>query len=248
MVIVRLLIYLTALFGLVLACGRSYGQVTVKGSVYDMSKTRPLAGVSVMSTSGKGTTTNDLGNYTIEVNEKDSIYFSYLGKPTVKFPVSTITSLSGFDISLHVQTNILPEYLVMPPGYKFDSAQNRLDYAKAFNYKKPGLGISSGPMGSGGAGVGLDLDQLINVFRFRKNKSMLGFQRRLIAEEEDKFIDHRFSKTLVKKITALTGPDLDRFMKIYRPTLEFTQQSNEYEFYSYIKMSFSKYRAIFPAY
>ena len=200
-----------------------------------------------MSTSGRGTATNDLGNYSIEVNENDSIYFSYLGKPTVKFAVKSMSNLSGFDISLHVQTNILPEYLVMPPSYKFDSAQNRLDYAKVFNYRKPGLGISTSPLGSGGAGVGLDLDQLINVFSFRKNKSMLGFQRRLIAEEEDKFIDHRFNKTIVKKITFLSGDDLDRFMKLCRPTYEFTQLSNEYEFYSYIKQSFLKYRAIFPA-
>jgi len=222
-------------------------QVTVKGSVYDMSKTRPLAGVSVMSTRGTGTTTNDLGNYTIEVNENDSIYFSYLGKPTQKFAVKTISNVSGFDISVHVQTNILPEYLVMPPSYKFDSTQNRLDYARAFNYRKPGLGISTSPMASGGPGVGLDLDQLINVFRFRKNKSMLGFQRRLIAEEEDKYVDHRFNKTIVRKITDLSGADLERFMKLCRPTYEFTQLSNEYEFLSYIKQSLIKYRAVFPA-
>ncbi len=239
--------FLIAIAGLFLAGNTSFCQVTVKGSVYDMSKTRPLAGVSVMSTSGRGTVTNDLGNYSIEVNEKDSIYFSYLEKPTVKFAVKTIPNMGGFDISLHVQTNILPTYLVMPPSYKFDSAQNREDYAKVFNYKKPGLGISTSPMGSGGAGVGLDLDQLINVFRFRKNKSMLSFQRRLIAEEEDKFIDHRFSKTLVRKITSLTGPELDGFMKLFRPTYEFTQVSSEYEFASYIKQAFLKYRVIFPA-
>ena len=233
--------------GLLLTGNASFCQLNIRGSVYDMSKTRPLVGVSVMSTSGKGTATNDLGNYSIEVSEEDSIYFSYLGKPTVKFAVKTMPNPGGFDISLHIQTNILPIYLVMPPSYKFDSAQNREDYAKAFNFKKPGLGISTTPMGAGGAGVGLDLDQLINVFRFRKNKSMLGFQRRLIAEEEDNYIDHRFNKTVVKKITSLNGPDLDRFMKIFRPTYQFTQVTSEYDFYSYIKQAFLKYRAIFPA-
>lgn len=232
---------------LLLAGSAAFCQITVRGTVFDMSKTRPLAGVSVMSTSGKGTSTNDLGAYAIDVNEKDSIYFSYLGKPTMRFAVATLSNLTGFDISVHVQTNILPEYLVMPPSYKFDSAQNRLDYAKAFNFRKPGLGISTSPLGSGGAGVGLDLDQLINVFRFRRNKSMLGFQRRLIAEEEDKYVDHRFNRTIVRKITSLTGSELDKFMKLFRPTYEFTQITNEYEFYNYIKLSFKKYRAIFPA-
>lgn len=210
-----------------------------------MSRTRTLEGVSVMTTSGRFTTTNSLGNYSIEVKENDSIYFSYLTKPTMKFPVSTITNLSGFDISLHVPSNILPEVKVMPPSYKLDSLQNRLDYAKAFNFKKPGLGITTTPPGAGGAGVGLDLDQLINMFRFRKNKSMLGFQRRLIQEEEDKFIDHRFNKILVKKITSLSGAELNKFMVLFRPSYEFTQLSSEYEFYYYIKRSYLQYKAVF---
>lgn len=198
-----------------------------------------------MSTSGKGTTTNMLGNYAITVYANDSIYFSYLTKPTAKFPVSTISALNNFDISLHVPSNILPEVQVMAPSYKFDSLQNRNDYAKIFNFKKPGLGITSTPPGSAGVGVGLDLDELINVFRFKRTKSMLGFQRRLIQEEQDKYIDHRFNKTIVRKITLLKGEDLDKFMKLFRPTYEFTQLSNDYEFYDYIKQSFLQYRAVF---
>lgn len=241
----RLSLFLFIIIGLFLASLKSFCQLTLKGTVYDMSKTRPLEGVSVMSTSGKGTTTNILGHYTITLNENDSIYFSYLNKPTVRFAVSTIYHVNGFDISLHVPTNVLPEVRVMPPNYKFDSLQNRLEYAKAFNFKKPGIGISSLPPGSGGAGVGLDLDELINIFRFKRNKSMLGFQRRLIEEEEEKFIDHRYSKTLVRKITSLTGSELDKFMKLFRPTYAFTQISNDYEFYDYIKQSYLQYKAVF---
>ena len=221
------------------------GQVTVSGTVWDLSKTRPVEGVSVMSTSGNGTMTNNLGNYSIIVSEKDSIYFSYLTKPTMKFPVSTIQNLRAFDISLHVQSNILPEVRVMPPNYRSDSTQNRLDYAKAFNFRKPGIGITTGPPGSGGAGVGLDLDQLINAFHFRRNKSMLGFQKRLLQEEEDKFVDHRFTKTLVRKITGLKGDELTRFMKVFRPSYEFTKFTSDYEFLSYIKKAYSQYRAVF---
>lgn len=228
----------------VLAGGKgSFAQVTVKGRVLDVSKTRPLEGVSVQSTSGKGTTTNNLGNYSIDLAEDDSLYFSYLAKPTQKFAVKSIPNLGSFDISIHVPSNILPEVIVMAPSYKFDSVQNRLEYAKAFNFRKPGLGVTSS--GAGGAGVGLDIDQLIDVFNFRKNRSMASFQRRLIAEEEDKFIDHRFNKVLVRKLTSLSGPELDKFMKLFRPSYEFTQLSNEYEFYYYIKQSYRQYRAVF---
>lgn len=227
---------------LLLATSIAKAQVTVSGTVWDLSKTRSVEGVSVMSTGGQGTVTNDLGKYTIVVSAKDSIYFSYLTKSTMRFAVSSIQNLRGFDISLHVQSIMLPEVRVMPPNYKRDSAQNRLDYAKAFNFRKPGLGVSTSPSG---AGVGLDLDELINVFRFRRNKSMLGFQRRLIQEEEDKFVDHRFSKIIVRKITGLKADELTRFMKVFRPTYEFTKLASDYEFLFYIKKSYSQYRAVF---
>lgn len=227
---------------LLLANHSLFSQVTIRGTVYDMTKTRLLEGVSVMSTSGKGTVTNSTGRYAIEAGEKDSIFFSYLNKPTVKFAVSSLSHFNDFDISLHVPSNILPEVYIMAPSYRYDSLQNRKDYAKIFNYNKPSIGITSSP---GGAGVGLDLDEFINIFRFKRNKSMLGFQRRLMQEEEDKFIDHRFNRIIVKEVTGFSGAELDRFMKMCRPTYEFTQLSSEYEFLNYIKKSYLQYNAVF---
>jgi hypothetical protein len=197
-----------------------------------------------MSTSGAGTSTDINGRYSITVQEGDSIWFSYLNKPTPKFAVHTIPNLAQFDISVHVASTVLREVRVMPPDYRQDSIQNRRDYAKAFNFRKPGLSISSLPAGAGGAGVGLDLEELINVFRFRRTKSMLGFQKRLIEEEQDKFIDHRFSKAKVRELTMLTGEELALFMKLYRPNYEFTANTTDYEFYDYIKRAYLNYKAI----
>ena len=103
----------------------------------------------------------------------------------------------------------------MPRNYRLDSIQNRQDYAKAFNFQKPGIG-SSLNMAPGG-GVGLDIDEFIRMFQFQRNKRMRAFQDRLLQEEEDKYIDHRFNRALVIKLTQLRGPQLDNFMKIYRP-------------------------------
>jgi hypothetical protein len=58
----------------------------------------------------------------------------------------------------------------------------------------------------------------------------------LLEEERDKYVDHRFNKILVKKITGLQPPALDIFMRTYRPSYEFIQNcENDYEFYKYIK-------------
>jgi len=214
-------------------------QVIIKGRVYDMSKTIPLPSVSVLSSEGTGTVTDSLGYYTILVNETDSIWFSYLNKPTPKFAVAAINKFNGFDISLHVPVTELREVKVVPRNYKRDSIQNRLDYAKAFDFHKPGISLSN--PSSGSFGVGLDLDAFINMFNFRKNRRMAHFQQRLIKEEQDKFIDHRFTKPLVRKITRLTGAEQDDFMKKYRPSLEFTSTSTDYEFAEYIKLAWQEY-------
>src|SRR3984893_2201832 len=177
--------------------GHSMSQVKVSGTVYDVSRLRPIESVSVLSTSGHGTVTDSLGHYTLSVKETDSIYFSFLNKPTAKFPVKAIPNIFQFDISLHVPVTDLPVVKVQLPNYHRDSLQNRRDYEKVFNYRKPGIGLTTSP---GGAGVGLDLDEFINIFRFRHNKRMLAFQHRLEQEEQDKFIEHRFTKATVRKI------------------------------------------------
>ena len=219
--------------------GAGLAQVKITGTVFDMSKSRPLEAVSVLSTSGTGTISDSLGHYTIIVREKDSVWFSYLNKPTPKYPVSSIPNLSSFEISLHVNTTELKEVRVMPRNYRMDSIQNRLEYAKAFNFQKPGLGSS---LGVGPAGVGLDLDEFINMFHFRRNRRMLAFQDRLLKEEEDRYIDHRFNRALIIRLTQLRGPALDTFISVYRPNIEFTETSTDYEFQDYIKKSFQHYQ------
>jgi len=230
---------------LLLCCSSTIAlcQTRVSGRVFDISKSIPLPSVSVLTTSGRGTTTDSLGRYSIVVNESDSIYFSYLNKPTTRFPVKGIANFYAFDISLHVPISELPLVSVKSPNYHMDSLQNRRDYAKIFNYKKPGIGISSLPPGAGGAGVGLDLDEFINMFRFRHNRSMMAFRRRLEQEEIDKFIDHRFTKATVRKVTGLTGDSLNVFMKEFRPSYEFTQVSTDYEFLEYVKLAAEVFRS-----
>jgi hypothetical protein len=238
----RFLLFLSvslALVCLLLSVQQASAQVTIRGTVYNMYKTRPLESVSVMSSFGKGTTTDSNGNYAIVVNENDSISFSYLGRSTAKYPVNSINSLTGFDIALHVNPTELSEVRVAPKNYHMDSLRNRQEYEKIFNFKKPGVSLT-GP--SSGLGVGFDLDELINVFRFQRTRRMKAFQQRLIFEEEESFIDHRFNRSIVKKITHLNENELDSFMVKYRPSYEFVQVSTDYELYDYIKLAYQEYK------
>ena len=235
----KFLLLLVFSFVAFLAGSRAFGQeVTIHGTVYNMYRTKPLDGVSVMSTSGRGTATDSNGNYALVVDLKDSISFSYLGKATMKYPIKEINYYSGFDISLHVDPVELKEIRVTPKNYRDDSIQNRKDYEKIFDYKKPGFKITDG---SGGLGAGVDLNSLIEMFERNKINRTKAFQRRLEDEEQDKYVDHRFARSVVLKITHLEGDELDSFMMRYRPSYAFCKKATDYDLYDYIKLAFSEY-------
>ena len=208
-------------------------QYKVRGTVYDSSRTYPLEAVSVYTTSGRGTVTDINGFYQLDVSLTDSIQFSYLGKPTMKFPVKAIPNLQQFDLSLRVAVTTLREVKVQPRNYRLDSIQNRKDYEKVFNFRRPNietLTTTGGP-----AGAGLSVTELIRAFQFRRNRSMERFQQRLITEEQEKYVTYRFNKALVRRLTGLSEEELPVFMQAYRPTYEFIIQSSDYQFQKYIK-------------
>ena len=217
-------------------------QYKVKGTVYDSSRHYRIPAVTVMSTSGSITVSDSMGRYAISVGEKDSIWFSYLGKPTPKYAVLKMPDVTQFDIALQLKPLVMEEVRIKSRSYRMDSLQNRLDYAKVFDYKKVSFEsmTSIGPMGAG-----IDLAELIRLFQFRKNKSMLKFQQRLLEQEREKYIDHRFNKGLVKRLSGLDGDKLDAFMIKYRPTYEFTIGTSEYDFQLYIKSAAEQFTKSF---
>lgn len=218
--------------------------ITISGTVYDITARRPLEAVGVFSSSGKGAVTDSLGKYTITVLKKDSVWFSLIGKITMKYPVDTISNLDNFNVMIHVRATELPEVKVRNNYYRYDSVQNRKDYAKIFDFKKPGLRLSSNPSYSpGGLTVGFDLDEIINMFRVKRNRSILSLQKRLVEQERDKYISSRYTKPFVRKITHLQSPELDTFMNRYRPEYEVVQLLNDLELGYYIQKSFEQYRA-----
>jgi len=213
----------------VLLCHTAIAQVVIKGTVYDKQVRYGVRDVSVLSTSGIGTTTDSMGHYSIKVPVADSVYFSYLGKATMKFPVKQLQPDQPLDISLPVSVDLLPSVTVYKPSYRLDSLANREEYRKVFDYDE-GQYFNS-PGGGFGMGIGLDL-----IFSARKIRRMEHFKARLEREEQDKYVDHRFNKALVRRITNLTPPLLDSFMVAFRPSYDMLQNfETDYEYYKYIK-------------
>ena len=133
----------------------------------------------------------------------------------------------------------MKEVKILPKNYRLDSLRNRQDYAKIFNYQKPTLKTVTPQYG---AAVGFDLDEIINMFRVKRNRSMASFQRRLLMEEQDKYVDFRFNKALVRRLTLLDGAELDSFMRVFKPSYTFTKLAGDYEFRLYIKQALYRFK------
>ena len=220
-----------------------HAQLTVTGTVFDSSKRNYVENVQVESTSGKLTHTDSMGHYKITVTEKDSLTFIYKNKPTQKFAVKDIASLTQFDISLGITVKggyrTLKEVIVFARSYREDSIENRQTYADVYNYRKPTIRTSISPSGA----VGADVDEIINMFRFKRNKHLKLFQARLEQQEQDHFVSYRFNKNFVRRITDLQGTELDTFMVRYLPTYQFASTADEVTFNRYILNSSYAFKA-----
>jgi hypothetical protein len=214
-----------------------FSQLMISGGVYDSTRLVPVPMVRVKSSSGNTVYTDSLGRYSILVNDKDSISFFYRNKSTINYAVSSIKNPGNFEISLQVRLpskyQTLKEVFIISKTHRQDSAENREKYAKIFGYQKPGIRLNESNALYGGV-PGPDPNELINLFRFRRNKSLRNFQRRLLEEEEQKYIDYRFNKAVVKTLSGLESPQLDSFMFYFRPSYEFAAITTDYEFYQYI--------------
>lgn len=217
--------------------------VPVSGNVYDISGRRPIESVLVYSSDNRAIT-DSLGHYTILVKAKDSIWFSLFGKHTQKYTIDTIEDLQHFNIMIHVTGYDLPEVRVRNSYYKYDSLQNRIDYAKFFNYSAPGLKLSNNQnlFGPNGLTIGFDLDEIINMFRVKRNRNLQFLQNRLISQEQEKYINYRFTKRFVQKLTHLESPELEKFMDYCRPDYVVLALLNDLELGLYIEKKFILYK------
>lgn len=214
----------------------------MSGNVLDKSKLNLVPEVKVISTGGTMSMTDSMGRYTIIVKPGDSLYFVYNNKPTQRFPVDKISNSAQFDVSLHVFVNskytVLKEVVVFSKTYREDSLENRQAYADVFEYKKPGISTSTAPGGMAGA----DVNELINFFRFKRNKRLKAFQNRLEDQEKEHYVNYRFNKITVGRITGLKPPQIDSFLVWYRPSYEFTAAADEITFNQYVLDAYYQFK------
>lgn len=212
-------------------------QIIFTGNIHNATDSLPLPNVAIVNISAKKVTyTNLRGQFSIEANANDTLEFSHIG-----FVTKSIIVQNGNDfirIFLEKYIYSLSEIDVFGRSYKKDSIENRKEYQRGFEWKLPGLEdfLSVNPNS-----VGISIDAIYQSFRFKHNKLMKNFQATLVRDEQDRFIEYKFTPELVTNLTGLRDKELDLFMKKYRPSYYFLQTATEYEFYSFIKAAYREF-------
>jgi hypothetical protein len=224
-----------------LLCVRSYGQ-KITGVVIDKTTKQPVYDALVSLCNAK-TRTNVSGLFEVPATKKnDSLEVVCFGYESYHVAVDKNTNI--LRIELEPKVTKLNEVTIRGNrNFKKDSIENRLAYAKQFNYKGPMVMDAFTGNPDKGPGELISINPLILIAALtKKSTPEYKFNKILIRDEHEQYIDEHFNKGIVSRIIDLKGNTLSAFLMQYRPTYEFVKKSTEYDMEVYIRQSMNKFK------
>lgn len=192
----------------------SQENVMIKGVLYSREDAT-IDSVVIKTSSGFISRPNSVGAFEVPMHPYNDVVRFYLNQVEigryafVSVPYKKIFILCVEDMVFQDTTaHALAGVTVYTRNYTKDSLQDREEFAKIFDYNKPGVKLSpEGLIGS-----------VIAVLQVKKNNRRQHWKDMAIQTEQDKYIDRRFTTSLVAGYTAIKGGDkLDSFVLHHRP-------------------------------
>ena len=224
---------------LLLACSlHSWGQQFLTGKVFKKNSTEFLISVSIHNITGQRyDLSEENGSYRIQAAPGDHIAFSSVGYVADTVTVTASLLTAEYTVYLDVRAQTLQAVRVGEfSNYQLDSMDRRKEYAWVYDHDNTPH-VARDRQGADGVGVTL------NIFR---NSGSAAHQRkdlkkRLEKEEEDYYVDSRYNKDYVSKMTHLKGDSLLQFMRRYRPSYDYCRKAATVDILVYISDSYKQY-------
>ena len=224
---------------LLLACSlHSWGQQFLTGKVFKKNSTEFLISVSIHNITGQRyDLSEENGSYRIQAAPGDHIAFSSVGYVADTVTVTASLLTAEYTVYLDVRAQTLQAVRVGEfSNYQLDSMDRRKEYAWVYDHDNTPH-VARDRQGADGVGVTL------NIFR---NSGSAAHQRkdlkkRLEKEEEDYYVDSRYNKDYVSKMTHLKGDSLLQFMRRYRPSYDYCRKAANVDILVYISDSYKQY-------
>src|SRR5258708_35970069 len=214
-----------------------FAQQFLTGKVRKKENLEVLSSVSVYNqTQRKHKLSDEEGNYRIMVQPGDIVIVSCVGYRADTIAVSAKMLGAEFPIWLDLRPGSLEAVTVSSlSNYQLDSLERRQVYGWIYE-QEPQPVVERQRQGDG---VGVEL----NVIPHGSSevRQRLQLKKRILREEQQHYVNFRFSADYISRLTHLDGDLLKQFMARYRPTYDFCRKAANVDILVYINDSFKKF-------
>jgi hypothetical protein len=221
-----------------LSCLHVDAQQFLTGKIYKANSTEHLQSVSIHNiTQQRYDLSEEDGSYHIQATPGDHISFSSVGYVADTVTVNASILTAAYPVYLEIRAQTLKAVRVGEfSNYQLDSMDRRKEYAWVYDHENTPH-MAKDRQGADGVGVTL------NIFRNTSTaaKQRIKLSKRLEKEEEDYFVDSRYNKDYVAKITKLKGDSLGDFIRRFRPSYDYCRKAAPVDILVYISDSYKTY-------
>jgi hypothetical protein len=214
-----------------------FSQQSFLGKVHKKGGPELLMSVSIQNHTRKKFNISDMGgNFKIGAEQGDTVLFTSAGYKPDTVIVSAYMLAEPFDIYMEPHVMYLaPVQVGALSNYQMDSLERWKDY----DWLAPKAKIKKIDRQRQGDGVGISFSP---QFKTDEDKQKERLKKRLDQEEQEFYIDFRFSKEYVTRLTHFKGDSLQQYMKTYRPTYSFCRDASSMDMLLYVNDTMKKYK------
>jgi hypothetical protein len=229
--------YIIYSFVFILSSFNGWAQQFLTGKVRKQASTEILVSVSIYNTTlQKHDLSEENGSYRLQATPGDRVIFSHVGYQPDTLIITTDMLSGDYPVNMEPKAQTLQAVRVGElSNYQLDSMARRQEYSWIYDHGEQKLVERERK----GDGVGVNLA----IFRHSSSidKQREGLKKRLLREEQDDYIDYRYSRDYVAKLTHLQGDSLFRFMRDFRPTYDYCRKAATVDILVFINDSFKKF-------
>jgi hypothetical protein len=222
---------------LLLSSFGGYAQQFLTGKVRRKESTEILISVSIQNhTQRKFDLSDEGGNYRIPAREGDLLTFTSVGYIPDTLVVGAAMLAGDNPVFLETKVVALPSFEIgSRNNYQMDSLERRQLYSWIYGRGE----VQRIEKERKGDGVGVNMDLFRHGSSEDKDRDKL--LKRLIKEEQQHYIDSRYSREYVSRLTHLQGDSLQKFMETYRPSYDYIRKAATVDILVFISDSYKKY-------
>jgi hypothetical protein len=214
-------------------------QQFLTGKVFKKESTEVLVSVSIYNISRRlHDLSEENGSYRIQVAPGERVIFSSVGYRADTIAVTDDMLSGDYPVYLEPKAQTLQAVTVGSlSNYQLDSMARRNEYSWIYDHGNVNR-LERDRKGADGVGVSIDLFK--NASSIDKQRERL--KKRLLKEEQEYYVDFRYPREYIARLTHLQGDSLQKFVTSYRPSYDYCRKAATVDILVFISDSIKKFR------